>query len=170
MKKPFVIIILLLFSSLALKAQDTLRKKAQPDSVIKLVPYSSGSHTDYLYTVGGKLQSAEDIKMKLLSYQPSSLEFKAAKNNIRWALISAGGIAVSAFAAALEFKNNSKYAGESIAVANGQSEFVYQHHNKTGAYVLTGVAIGFAIAEIVTLVKAGKHSKKALKLYNERFE
>jgi len=170
MKKSFIMIIGILFSCLMLKAQDTIRRKAQPDSLIKIIPVSEGRHDGFLYTVNGQLQSPADIKMKLLSYQPSSIEYRAAKNNFQWALISLGGFTASGIVAFIEFKNSDKYNGATTAFVNGQPEFVYQHHDRTAAYVLTGVAVGFLVAEIVTFVKAAKHGRKAIKLYNQRFE
>lgn len=168
MKKHLFVIVALLFSCFFAKAQDT--HKSQPDSLIKIIPVSEGRHDGFLYTVNGKLQSQEDIKLKLLSYEPSSIEYRAAKNNFKWALISLGGFTASGLTAFIEFKNNSQYNGATTAIINGQPEFVYQHHDKTAAYVFTGVATSFLVAEIITFVKAAKHGRKAIKLYNQRFE
>ena len=170
MKKPIIITLLLLLSSFLIKAQDTVKRHPQPDSLIKIIPFSEGRHDGYLYTINGKLQSPDDIRMKLLSYQPSAMEYKAAKNNLRWSFISLGGVTASGFAALIEFKNNSKYNGVSSAIINGQAQFIYQHHSETAAYVFTGITTGFLVAEVVTLIKAAKHGKKAFKLYNQRFE
>ena len=170
MKKQIIVTLLFLLSGLLIKAQDTVKRHPQPDSLIKVVPFAEGRHDGYLYTIDGKLQSPEDIRMKLLSYQPSAMEFKAAKNNLRWSFISLGGVTASGLAAFFEFKNNSKYNGATTANINGQPQFVYQHHNETAAYIFTGIATGFLVAEFVTLIKAAKHGKKALKLYNQRFD
>jgi hypothetical protein len=168
MKKLLIVIVLSLFSSAILKAQDA--QKAQPDSIIKRAPYSSGRHVGYLYIIGGKVQSPGDIKMKLLSYQPSAFELKAAEKNMRWSFISLGGVAVAGTAALIEFSHNNRYIGQTTQIIDGQTHVTYIKHNQTAAYVLSGVAGGFLVAEIATLINAGKHSKKAFKLYNQRFE
>jgi hypothetical protein len=170
MKKILVIIVLSMLSSLISKAQDTIKRKVQPDSIIKIAPYSSGRRAGYLYTVGGKIQSSADIRLKLLSYQPSAIEVKAAEKNMHWSFISLGGVGVAGIAALVEFKNNNKYIGQTTQIVDGQSQVVYQKHNQTAAYILTGVAGGFLIAEVATLINAGKHTKKSFKLYNQRFE
>lgn len=168
MKKSFIIIVLSVFSSLLVKAQDI--HKSQPDSLIKRAPYSSGRRAGYLYIVGGKIQSPEDIKMKLLSYQPSAFELKAAEKNMRWSFISLGGVAVAGTAALIEFSHNNRYIGQTTQIVDGQTQVTYVKHNQTAAYVLTGIAGGFLGAEIATLINAGKHSKKAFTLYNQRYQ
>lgn len=170
MKNLIALTVLLLVSTTLLKAQDTLKHRAQPDSVIKLIPYNTGRHVDYMYTINGKLQSPDDIRMRLLSYAPSASEYQAAKTNFRWSFISLGGVAVCGTAALIEFEHNNKFAGESTAIINGQPEFVYQHHSLTGAYVFTGLATAFLATEIITLINGAKHGHKALKVYNQRFE
>jgi len=170
MKKLIVITILLLFSSLLIKAQDTTKSKAQPDSIIKVIPFGEGKHSSYLYTIDGKLQTPDDVKIRLLSYAPSATEFAMAKNNATWCYISWGGFAASGIAAVIEYATHNKDAGETTGFVNGQPAFIYQHHSLTGAYVFTGLATAFLVAEIVNLVKAGKHANRALKLYNQRFE
>jgi hypothetical protein len=168
MKKLLIVIVLSVFSSLIIKAQDT--QKPQPDSLIKRALYSTGRRAGYLYTVGGKIQSQEEIKMRLLSYQPSALELRAAEKNMRWSFISLGGVAVAGTAALIEFGHNNRYIGQTTQVVDGQTQVTYIKHNQTTAYVLTGIAGGFLVAEIATLINAGKHSKKTFKLYNQRFE
>lgn len=170
MKKLITITILLLSASLLTKAQDTPKAKAQPDSLIKIIPFGEGKHTAYLYTIGGKLQTPEDVKMKLLSYAPAAAEYSIAKTNATWGYISWGGFAASSAAAVIVFATHNKHAGETTGFVNGQPAFIYQPHSLTGAYILTGVATAFLTSAIINLVKAGKHSKNALRLYNQRFE
>lgn len=170
MKKPITITIFLLSASLLSKAQDTAKVKARPDSIIKIIPVGEGKHTSYLYTIGGKLQTPEDVKIRLLSYAPSAAEFSMAKKNATWGYISGAGFAASGIAAVIVFATHNKHAGETTGMVNGEPAFIYQHHSLTGAYILTGVATAFLTTAIINLVKAGKHSKNALRLYNQRFE
>jgi hypothetical protein len=170
MKAILIIIVVLLLSAFWVKAQDTLKHHAQPDSLIKIIPFSAGRQSGYLYTVNGKIQSPDDIKMKLLGCEPAAMEYKAAKNNYKWAFISLGGVTVSGIAALIAFKNTSKYNGETTAIINGQPQFVYQHHDNTTAYVFTGIATAFLFSEIYTLIKGANHQKRAFKVYNQQFE
>ena len=170
MSKHLIIIILLISAFVTVKAQDTVKRSARPDSVIRLAPYVTGKRSGYLYSVGGKIYSADEIRMKLLSYPPSANELNAAKSNMRLSLISACGVGVSGIAALAEYKANNKYIGQTTTIVNGQSQVSYIKHNETAAYVLTGLAGGFLIAEITTLIKASSHHKKAFRLYNQRYE
>jgi len=170
MKKLLIIITLFLVSSFIAKAQDAVKAGAQPDSIIKRAIYSSGRHTGYSYTIGGKIQSPQDIRMRLLSYEPSAIELKAAEKNMKWSFISLTGVGAFGIAALVEFKVNNKYVGQTTQVVDGQTQITYQKHSQTAGYVLTGIAGGFLVAEIATLINAGKHSKKAFKVYNQRFE
>ena len=81
-----------------------------------------------------------------------------------------GGFAAAATAATISFAHNNSQAGAQPVIVNGTAGFSYPHHNLTGAYIFTGAATGFLFASIVTLVKAAKHGRKALRLYNQRFE
>lgn len=56
MKNLTFIAIILLLSTVGGKAQEV--KKAQPDSLIKIIPFGEGEYTSFLYTIGGKLQTA----------------------------------------------------------------------------------------------------------------
>ena len=170
MKTLIIITVLLLFSSLLIKAQDTTKFKAQQDSVIKVIPFGEGRHSSYLYTIGGKLQTPEDVKIRLLSYAPSAQEYSKAKNNLTWGYVSGGGFFVTQIAAVVEFATHNKHAGETTGFVNGQPAFIYQHHSLAGAYIFTGIAAGFLTSAIINWVKAGKHGNRALKLYNQRFE
>lgn len=171
MKKQLILIALLLMSaSLASLAQEIKKSQAQPDSIIKIIPFGEGSRQSEIYTIGGKMQTREDVTIRLLAYAPSAAEYHKAKNNITWGYISFGGFAASGIGAVIEFVHNNKRAGETTGIVNGTPTFIYQHHNLTGAYILTGVATGFLVSAIVNFTKASKHSKKALKLYNMRFE
>ncbi|SHN24939.1 hypothetical protein [Mucilaginibacter sp. OK098] len=170
MKNLITITILLLSASLLTKAQDTTKVKAQPDSVIKMIPFGEGKHSSYLFTIGGKLQTPEDIKIRLLSYAPSAAEYSIAKNSATWGYISWAGFGASSIAAVIVFATHNKHTGETTGFVNGQPAFIYQHHSQAGAYILTGVATAFLTSAIINLVKAGKHGNRALKLYNQRFE
>src|ERR1700733_10942865 len=102
MKKPLIITLLLISSTLLLKAQDNIKTTAQPDSIIKLIPVGEGRHSSYLYTIGGKLQTREDVAIRLMAYAPSAVEDHAALNNITWTYVSFSGFAVTGLAAAIE--------------------------------------------------------------------
>lgn len=164
---PFITILLLLSTILA-KAQEV--KKAQPDSIIRVIPVGDPRHSSYLYTIGDKLRTSDEVAVKLMAYAPSALEYHAAKNNITWAYVSFAGAALSGLAATIEFANNSKYAGATTGIVNGQAAFIYQHHSLTGAYVFTGLATAFLVSSLVNLSRVAFHGNKALKLYNQRFE
>ena len=170
MKKPFIITLLLISSSLLLKAQDNIKPTAQPDSIIKLIPVGEGRHSSYLYTIGGKLQTREDVAIRLMAYAPSAAEYHATVNNITWSYVSFSGFAVTGLIAGIEFAKNNKMAGETTGFVNGQPAFIYQHHSLTGAYIFTGVATAFLVSSIIHLSKAAFHGNKAIKLYNQRFE
>jgi hypothetical protein len=142
----------------------------RPDSVIKAIPAGEGRHTYYLYTIGGQLQTPEDVRLRLLSYAPSAAEYSSAKNNLIAGWVTFGGFAASSIAATIEYAENNKHAGETAGFVNGQPSFIYQHHSLTGAYILTGAAVGFLTTSIITLVSASHHAKQALKVYNHRFE
>jgi hypothetical protein len=169
MKKYLIIAFLLLFSSLLVKAQD-IPHRPQPDSLIKIIPVGEGNETSFLYTIGGKLQTRKDVEIRLMAYAPSAGELKMAKNNLTWTYVSAGGLAASTFAAVIEFANNNKHAGETTGFVNGQPTFIYQQHNLTGAYIFTGLATGFLFATIINWTNVFNHGKKAMHLYNQRFE
>ena len=165
MKMPIIITLLLLLSSLILKAQDSISSHhAQPDSVIKMVPFDVGSHTSYLYTIGGKIQTPEDVRIRILAYAPSAYEYHQAKNDIAWSYVSAAGFAASSTIAVLEYAHNNKYAGATAADVNGQAGFIYQHHSLTSAYVFTGIATAFLTSAIFNFIHAAKHGNKALKV------
>jgi len=170
MKKPVIITMFLLASSLLVKAQDNVKQQAQPDSIIKIVPIDVGRHVSYICTIGGKIQSPEDIKIKLLAYAPSAREFGKTKTNLTWAYVSSAGFALSGLAATLEFAHNNKMAGETTGFVNGQPAFIYQHHSLAGAYIFTGLATAFLASAIINYVHAAKHGNKALNVYNQRFE
>jgi hypothetical protein len=170
MKNPIIIAILLLLSSVLVKAQDVKKTVPQPDSLIKIIPEGEGRHTFYLYTIGGKLQTREDVAIRLMAYAPSAEEYHAAVNNATWSYVSFSGFALAGFAAAIEFGRNNKYAGLTSAFVNGTPTFIYQKHNLTGAYVLTGVASAFLVSSIIHFSKIAFHGNRALKLYNQRFE
>jgi hypothetical protein len=168
MKNLTFITLLLLLSTIVAKAQEV--KKAQPDSIIRVIPVGDPRHSSYLYTIGDKLRTSDEVAVKLMAYAPSAAEFHAAKSNATWVYVSFAGAAVSGLGAVIEFANNSKYAGATTGVVNGQASFIYQHHSLTGAYVFTGIATAFLVSSIVNLSRVAFHSHKALQLYNQRFE
>jgi len=174
MKNPIVITLLFLSSALLVKAQDI--KKAQPDSIIKIIPFGEGKHTDYLFTIGGKLQTAEDVKVRLLAYTPSAMEFQKAKNQVTWAYVASGGAVASSALAIIQFVHHSKENLDNMPTAgwvNGQPGFIYppQHHSSlTGAYILTGVAAALMVTSFIHFIKAGKHGERAVKVYNLQYQ
>src|SRR6201999_2715099 len=110
---------------------------------------------------GGKLQTREDVMVRLLAYAPSALEYHQAKTSATWSYVSLGGFAASGFGALIEFIHNNKYAGETTGFVNGQPTFIYQHHNLTGAYVFSGLATAFLVSTFIHLSKANTHSNKS---------
>ena len=166
MKTPIVITAILLLSSLFVKAQDSKTSRAQPDSMIKVIPFGDGRHSGYLYTIGGKLQTPEDVKLKLLAYAPSAQEYHKAKTNLTWGIVSVSGFALSSLAATIEYATHNKHAGETTGLVNGEPGFIYQHHSLTGAYIFTGMASAFLISSIVNFVQGAKHANKAVHAYN----
>jgi hypothetical protein len=167
--KKVLAIILLLSSALLVKAQD---KKApvQPDSLIKISPIEGSRHNEYGYAINGKVQSREAVMIRLMAYAPSAMELNKAKINHTWIYVTAGGVVLSTIGAAIEFTNNSKYATETMGTVNGTPSPIYQKHSLNGAYVFTGIATGFLIANIINFTKVAKHNRKAFKVYNQQFE
>jgi len=155
MKRSLIILIILLASSILAKAQ--VAQHAQPDSVIKVTPTKTGTHTTYAYTVAGKVQTPDEVKIKLLAYAPSANEYRTAKVETKWAIISTAGFALSAIGAVIEYADNNKSSAT-------------EHHSLTGAYLFTGAATAFFTSAVINLVQAGKHKNKAMKVYNQRFE
>jgi len=174
MKNPIVITLLFLSCTLLVKAQDI--KKAQPDSIIKIIPFGEGRHTDYLFTIGGKLQTAEDVKIRLLAYAPSAMEFQKAKNQVTWGFVASGGAVASSIVAIIQFIHHGKEDLDNMPTAgwvNGKPGFIYptQHHSSlTGAYIFTGLATAFMITSFVHFVKAGKRGERAVKVYNLQYQ
>jgi hypothetical protein len=159
----------LLFSCV-LHAQTIPPSHPQPDSIIRIIPAGAGRDTYLQYTIGGRLVNAEEVKDRLAGYPPSAEEYTIVRHNITAAWITFGGFAVSSFAAVLEYTHNNKHAGETTGFVNGQPTFIYQQHSLTGAYVLTAVAAAFLTSTIITFATAKNHARKALKVYNQRFE
>src|SRR6201996_3159298 len=114
MKKLILIASLLLCSSSLIKAQDV--KKSQPDSLIKIIPFGEGRHTGYLYTIGGKLQTREDVLIRLMRYSPSAIEVSKAKTDATWAYVSYGGSGLSLIAATIEYATHNKHTGETVSM------------------------------------------------------
>jgi hypothetical protein len=134
------------------------------------MPIEGRRHDEYVYTIDGKVQTREDVMIRLMAYAPSAMEINKAKINHTWTYITAGGVILSTVGAAIEFGNNNKYATETMGTVNGVPTPVYQKHSLTSAYVFTGLATGFLIANIINFTRAAKHSRKAIKVYNQRFE
>jgi hypothetical protein len=167
MKKSIIITVLLLLSSSLIQAQD---HRSQPDSLIKIIPFGEGRHSSYLYTIGGKLQTREDVQIRLMRYAPSAEEYSKGRTNTTWAYISLGGTAASLAAATIEYATHNKHVGETTGIVDGQAAFIYQHHSLAGAYIFTGLATGFLTSYIINAVEANRHANKALKLYNQQYE
>jgi len=159
----------LLFSCV-LHAQNIPPSHSQPDSIIRIIPAGEGRDTYHLYTIGGRLVTPEEVKERLAAYPPSAEEFTIARHNLTGAWISFGGFVASSLGATLEYVHNNKHAGETTGLVNGQPGFIYQQHSLAGAYILTGVAVGFLTTSIITFATASHHAHKALRLYNQRFE
>jgi hypothetical protein len=170
MKKLVFILTVCLVSSLFTQAQLNKPSNPQPDSVIKIIPFGDGRHTSFVYTIGGKMQATEDIQQRLLNYGPSADEYSKIKTNLIWGYISLGGMTASTIGAIADYAHNNKIAGAQPAIINGTAGFIYQHHSLTGAYILTGVAVGCLTSMIINFVNARKHSSRALQLYNHQFE
>jgi hypothetical protein len=170
MKKLSFLMTLFLLSSVMIYAQKDTSWHPQPDSVIRLIPYGEGRYSSYLYTIGGRLQTAEDVKARLLNYAPSADEYVQARSHLTWAYISFGAFAVSGAAATIEYANNNKHAGETTGFVNGSPAFIYKQHSLAGFYVFTGLATGFLVSSIINMVDTRKHGRQALALYNRRFE
>jgi hypothetical protein len=170
MKKIAFIMTLSLLTSVIIYAQDNKPSNPQPDSIIRIIPIGVGRYSTNLFTIGGRLQAPEDVAIRLLSYQPSATEYAKARNNFTWTYISFGGFAIAGFAAVIDYAHNNKHAGETTGLVNGAPGFIYQQHSLTGAYILTGVATGFLVSTIINAVNAQQHGKRALQLYNRRFE
>jgi hypothetical protein len=169
MKKQSLLLTALALSVFCCYAQDL--KKAQPDSLIKVIPVDEGRHYSFLYTIGGKLQTPEEVQHRLLNYAPSAFEVKASKRDTYWAFGLLAGTAAASVGAGYEFYQNSKSPVATAAFVNGQPGFTYTYpnNNKTGAYILTGLAIGFLTTAITTWINAAHHSKKAFDVYNQQF-
>jgi len=158
------------FLSSILHAQNTPPSHPQPDSIIRVIPVGEGRYSYLQYTIGGRLVNPDEVKERLAGYPPSAEEYTIARHNITAAWITFGGFAVSSFAAVIEYADNNKHAGETTGMVNGEPAFIYQQHSLTGAYILTGAAVGFLTSTIITFLTAKNHARKALKIYNQRFE
>jgi hypothetical protein len=175
MKKRVLILFMLALGTSFSYAQ--VIKKAQPDSLIKIIPFMVGEYgatDDYgyssLYTIGGKLVNKEDVVYRLLNYALSAVEYNAYKKNITWSYVLFGGAAAAAAGSTFEFVSHSKIATAQPTFINGQPAYTYGSQNKTGAYILAGVGVGLLVAAIVTITHAHSNLKKSVWLYNLRFE
>jgi hypothetical protein len=170
-KYTFMVLTLaaVLFSS-ALRAQSTPSFHPQPDSIIRIITSQEDRTTIHLYTIDGRLVEPEEVQERLKAYPASAMEYTLARHNLTGAWISFAAFVASSTGAVIEYAHNNKHAGETAGLVNGQAGFIYQQHSLTGAYILTGVAVGFLTTAIITAVNARNHTRKALRLYNQRFE
>ncbi len=167
---PLVFTLSAVLFSCALHAQNMPPPHPQPDSVIRIIPTGEGRDTYNLYTIGGRLVTAGEVKEKLAGYPPSAGEYSIARHNLTAARITLAGTILASTGAVFAFADNVKDAGAKSAIVNGQATIIYQHHNLAGAYILTGVAVGLLTTSIITFVTASHHSRQALRVYNHRFE
>lgn len=171
MKKQSLILFILLFAATVSHAQ--VAKQAQPDSVIRIIPLE-GRHDGYLYTIGGKLYTRQEVLSRLLSYQPSATELLIGKKALTWGYVSFAGFGLAAGGAVIAFAHDNKLNGAYPYITgsgfNSSIQTYYPHHNKTAAYVLTGVSVGLLTTAIIEAIHGSKHVNKSLSLYNMRFE
>jgi len=166
MKKLLFIVFIMASALSFVHAQEV--RKSQPDSLIKPIPFGYGSHAGYLFTVGGKLQTPDEIKVRLLSYAPSAVEFSKAKKDATWGFIFTGGAGAAGIGAVIAFSHANKLNG--VTFNSSGTGFIYQDHSKTGAYVLTGAAIGFLTASITTWINGAIHAHRSISLYNQQYQ
>jgi len=171
MKKKSLILFILLLVAVISHAQEV--KQAQSDSVIKIIPIE-GRHDRCLYTIGGKLYTRQEVVDRLLSYQPSATELLMGKRELTWGYVSFAGAGLAAGGALLAFAHDNKLNGSYSYItgsgSNSSIQTYYPHHNKTAAYVLTGVSAGLLTTAIIEMVNGSKHVNKSLSLFNMRFE
>lgn len=163
MKTKLSLLFLLMLSCSVAFSQEI--RKSQPDSLIKLVPDAWGRH--FFYTVGGQVQSPYDIRMRLLSYDPSAVEYRAGRKDLIWGISLSSASGIAGFAAAVIFANNSVNSTKLDPSGYG---FIHTHPNQTAGYILTGAAVGMLTVGIIDLVKGSGHLKKSFWLYNMRFQ
>ena|ERR1700744_1736327 len=109
MKKYLLLAIPAILLSLLTQAQDIPSSHPQPDSIIRLIPAGTGRNSYYLYTIGGRLVTTDEVRIRLASYAPSAQEYTLAKKNLTCAWISFGGFTVSSLGAVLEYVHNNKH-------------------------------------------------------------
>ena len=163
MTKNLLITITFLLLTQFLKAQTSQPHNAQPDSVIKMVQIFGDGHTYNALTIGGKLATQQEVRIKLLAYDPSAIEVHKAITDITWTYISLVGFGASTSIAIADFAHHS---GEKLV----NDEPTHQHNSLTGAYIFTGAATAFLSATIYHFIRSAKHGQKALSIYNQRFE
>jgi hypothetical protein len=170
MKKQSLILLALLFTSVITHAQV---RQAQPDSVIKIIPLE-GRHDGYLYTIGGKLYTRQEVIARLMSYTPSATELNIAKKELTWGYVTFAGSGLAGIGTVLAFAHDNKLNGSySYFTGSGFNTSVatyYPNHNKTAAYVLTGVSVGLLTTAIIEVINGSKHVNNSLSIYNMRFE
>jgi len=150
-----IITTLFTFASVVALAQDKSGSKLKPDSIIKEIPTQVIDHKAYGYSINGKMQTSEDVKVRLYAYAPSKTELLKSTQQTTYLGLSIIGVGLSGAGATLEYIDN---------------EGGGPHHNLTGAYVLTGAATALIISAIYHGINASHHSHKALALYNGRYQ
>jgi hypothetical protein len=166
MKKPIILTVLFLLSSVVMYAQGNTNTK--PDSTIKIIP--DGRH--FLYTVNGKLVSPYEVKQMILNYPPSAAEYRLARNNGAWSISLFTASAISGVLAGIQYGHHGlSTQPNGTAFVNGQPTFTYgQPTSLTGAHLLTGAAIGMLVPAIMTWIGAVKHGNRAVSLFNSRYQ
>jgi len=96
------------------------------------------------------------------------VEYTTARRDITWGFILSGASGAAALGAIASFAHDSRPNGATFNSTG--TGFVYQDHNKTAAYVLTGAAVGFLTAAITTWVNGAIHGKRSVYLYNKQYE
>ncbi|TWI95550.1 hypothetical protein JN11_04289 [Mucilaginibacter frigoritolerans] len=160
MKTKIILTIIFILPVFMLKAQQTIKSHAQPDSIIKFIPIQTLDTVVYAYTIGGKLATRQEIAFRLMTYAPSAEEYHQFKNNMTWGSISGGAFGISSLASVIAFHNSSKNAVTTMGTV----------HNNSGAYIFTGIATAFLGSAIINWIYGAKHFKKSIKVYNQRFE
>lgn len=163
MKTKLLLLFLVLLTSFVAFSQEI--RTSQPDSLIKIVPDAWGRH--FFYTVDGEVQSPYDIRMRLLSYDPSAVEYKAGRKDIAWGIGLSSASGIAGFVGGTLFINNSINSTKLDPSGYG---FIHTRPDQTAAYLLTGAAVGMLTVAIIDLVKGSAHLKKSFWLYNIRFQ
>ena len=157
-----------------LKSQNLVKPKIksnpQPDSIIRYISIDLMNDYGVVYTIGGKLVSDDEVKAKLLSYKPSAYEFHKAMNNLTWSWVSFLASTPFSYLAVKGFNDNSKYAGATTGIVNGQAAIINQNHSNTKPIFYSVVAGTLFISSLVHFFNLAKHAKKSVALYNSQYQ